>query len=253
MWTGDYRFLLQNLILKDYRIRYRNMSLGVFWSLVNPLVMMGVLSLVFTKFFTSPVPNFPLFLLCGIVTFNFFTIAWSSGTTSIVDNAPFIKRVPVPREVFPIASVLSVFIHALIQIGILIALAFGYGRFPNVNWIWLPVIWLLLITFACGLTLMFSAFNVYVRDIRYVVESSNTVLFWLVPIVYPFTTIPPAWRNLYLLNPVTCATIALRSVIVDGAPPEVGVLLRLAVIASVTYVAGWVVFRSLKKRFYNYL
>lgn len=253
MWQGDYKFLLTNLILKDFRIRYRNMSLGVFWSLLNPLVMMGVFVIVFSKFLPSPAPHFPLFLLCGIVAYNFFGFAWGGGTMSIVDNAGLVKRVPVPREVMPIASVLSVFVHSLIQIALLLAFAFAYGKYPNVHWLWLPVIWGLLIMCAIGLSMMFGSISVYIRDTRYIVESINTVLFWLVPIVYPLERVPPEWRTVYLMNPVAAAVVAIRNVILDGVSPAPFLMLQLAGTAVVLTIVGWFTFRSLKSGFYNYL
>jgi len=252
MWNGSYPFVLSNLVMKDFKVRYRNMSLGVLWSLLNPLVMMGVLTFIFTKVFPNPaIPNFPLFVLCGLVPFNFFALAWVTATTSLVDNAHLVKRLAVPRQLLPIASVFSNCIHLSVQIVLLLALVIIFGKGVNVYWFFLPLVWILEVVFVCGLGLMFSAMNVYVRDMRYVVESCNTVLFWLVSIFY--FVVPERFYGLYQYNPVTALVLASRNVLLDGKAPPGSLLYKLSIVSFLTLALGLAVFDKLKNRFYDHL
>jgi len=253
-WGGDYAFLFENLILKDFRIRYRNMSLGILWSLINPLVMMTVLSLIFGRVLSGGGERpYPVFILCGLVPFNFFVGALMTGATSIVDNAGLIKRVLVPREVIPIAAVLSNCVHLLIQISLLLVLTLAFGLRPNRYWLWLPVIWTLYVAFVCGLALGSSAINVYIRDTRYVLESFTTVLFWLVPIFYSFSIIPQQYRDIYRFNPVAALVMAMRNILMDGVAPPTSLLVNLTIAAAFALTGGLLIFGRLKTRFYEHI
>jgi homopolymeric O-antigen transport system permease protein len=253
-WHGDLLFLVENLVLKDFRIRYRNMSLGILWSLINPIVMMGVLTFVFTHLIRNgDRPYYPLFILCGMVPYNFFAGALLSGTTSIVDSAGLVKRVPVPREVVPVASVLSNCLHLSIQIALLVVLALFFRLPPGLPWLWLPVLWILYVVFLCGLALGASAINVYIRDTRYVVESFNLVLFWLVPIVYSFADISPKYGLLYDLDPVAALIMAMRNILIDRHAPPLSLVRNLAIAAVVAMALGLIIFRRLKPRFYEHI
>ncbi len=254
MWNGDYWFVIRSLVAKDFKVRYRNMSLGVLWSLLNPLIMMAVLTFITTQIFSNAsVRSYPLAVLCGLVPFNFFSLAWLTGTSSLLENASLIKRVPVPRQIFPIASVLSNCMHLLIQISLLLTGILIFGRGVNVYWLWLPVIWGLEIIFVLGLALMFSAVNVYVRDTRYVVESATTILFWLVPIFYSFSSIPDRFKAVYEFNPVAALVLMMRTILLDGRAPVTSTLRNLIAVSLFTFITGWFIFRKLKNGFYEYL
>ena len=142
---------------------------------------MGVLTFVFTRIFPSNQRAFPVFLLCGLVPYNFFSFAWGSGTQSIVDSTPFVKRVAIPREIIPIASVLSNCLHLLIQIALLLFVALIYKNPINIHWT-LAAGYLGILHRLCqrpGDDHLFHQ-RVYPGCLRYLVESFNAVLFWLV-------------------------------------------------------------------------
>ena len=253
-WKGDYLYLLQNLVLKDFRIRYRNMSLGILWSLINPLVMMGVLTFIFGWVYgkNNP-PAFPLFLLCGLVPLNFFTGAWLSGTTSIVVNAQLVKRVPVPREVVPISAVFSNCVHLAIQLALLLSMTLFYGLYPNRYWFWMLPLWMLYVAFLCGISLLSSAVSVFIRDTQYVVESFNLVLFYLVPIFYSFEIIPAKYATVYRFNPVAALVLAMRNILMENQPPPMTLIVNMVIAAALALSIGLLVFGRLKRRFYEYI
>ncbi len=245
-------FVLRNLIAKDFKVRYRNMSLGIFWSLVNPLVMMGVLTFVFSVIMPSQQKYFPLFVLMGLLPYNFFTIAWGMGTNSILDNTPLVKKVPFRRELLPISVVLGNVLHYLIQLGLLL-LASAVVLGVSVNWLWIPVVLLLQIVFACGMALGCSALDVYYRDMRYLVESANLVLFWMVPIFYSFDAVSQKYSWIYELNPIAAVILITRTILLDGSPPNVATLVKLAAVSTLTLIAGLMVFRRIERNFADYL
>jgi ABC-type polysaccharide/polyol phosphate export permease len=251
---SDYIFLLQNLVLKDFKIRYRNMSLGIVWSVVNPLVMMGILTLLFTKIFpNNTIAHFPVFVLCALVPFNLFSSSIVSGTTSVLDNAGLIKRVPFPREIVPIASVLANSMHFLIQAGLLIVFTLAFGLGMNRYWLLLPAIWGLEVVFVAGLAMAASALDVYFRDVRYVVESGVLVMFWLVPIFYSLSIVPSEYRPLYTLNPITAVAQSSRAILLDCQAPPLRLMTSLGLVSIGVFCAVIIIFHLLNPRFTDYM
>jgi lipopolysaccharide transport system permease protein len=230
------------------------MSLGVFWSFLNPLVLVGIYTFVFTKIFPNQaIAHFPLFILIGVVCFNYFNLSWITGTASITSNSSLVKRVRVPREVIPISTVLANGIHFLMQFGLILVFTLASGLSVGLSWLCLPPVILLLVLAVSGLSLLTSALDVYFRDTRYIVESFGVVLFWLTPVFYSEKMIPAQYRTFYFLNPVAGVAIAIRQIILEQRVPDFAPLFYSALSTGAILIAGISLFHELKKRFADHL
>lgn len=249
-----HRYALRNLVIKDFRIRYRNMSLGVAWSVLNPLVMLSILLIVFTVVYPQRgQAYFPVSVLIGLVSFNFVSLCIPAAANSIIEHAPLVKKVNFPRQILPISVVLSQSIQVLVQIGLIAIFVLAFRVPLTVKTLLAPLIVVILLTFVIGAGLLVSALNVVFRDTRYIVESLLTVLFWLSPVFYPLTIVHqkfPRWLfGLYILNPLAGCVEGLRRVILQNAYPD-GVSLGVAGVVSVTtLVVGFTVFARIQRRF----
>ncbi len=254
MGFWNHRYALYNLVLKDFKVRYRNMSLGFLWSIINPLVMLGVLVFVFTYVLkVNREPYFAAFLLIGLVLFNFMSLCLGAATMCIQDNASVVKKIIFPRTIIPVSVVLSQMIHLFIQLA-LVALFMVVLRVPiSPTFLWLPLILVIEIVFVTGAAFVCACLNVYFKDIRYLVESTMTVLFWLTPIFYSLQIAHqnlPSWLyRIYLLNPMVGCIASMRNVMLRQMQPDLVSLSMAAVVAVCTLVLGLFLFTKLHKQF----
>ena len=247
----DISYAVRNLVRADFHARYRTTFAGALWSLINPLIMMGVLTFVFSVIFEGTRELFPLFLLAGLLPFDFFSQAWQGGTISIFKNASLVKSFPFRAELLPISAVLGSLVHYLIQLSFLL-LAFAWFVGFNIYWLWLPVIVALQVLFACGFALASAALNVRYRDVLYVVESSTLVLFWLVPIFYGLDQVSPKYTWLYEINPVAAVVLVMRRVLLYGVDPGY-TLLKLLGVSVLCFAGGHSLFQRHRRDFADYL
>lgn len=258
------RELLGMLVRRDLRARYKNSSLGVLWSLIAPLVQLLIYIFAIGEVLGAArfIPSFGLFVFIGFTVWTLFTEIVTGGTTSILTNGGLIKKVSLPREIFPLASVGGALVNAGFQFVVLLAAMAVLGEFPltaRAAW-FLPGIGLVIV-FGTALALLLSALNVFLRDVQHLIGVVLLAMFWLSPIVYSYrflTSLNLGWlTELYLANPVTLAVLAMqRGLWVAGAgdpanwPPDLGV--RILVAGVVCLALLWVshrVFRRLQGDF----
>lgn len=230
-----FRSLLNELISRDIKIKYRKSVLGVLWTLLNPLLMMIVLSVVFSNLFRFDIENFPLYLLSGQIIFNFYNDATSTAMSAIVGNAALIKKVYVPKYLFVISRVFSSFINLMASFTALMLVMIATRA--ELHWtVILSVVPLtLLMLLSLGVGLILAALTVKFRDIMHLYSVFTTVLLYLTPVIYPMSILPDWLEKIVLLNPITNILTMFRDVMINNTIFDMWSLL-IAVIETVFFM-----------------
>ncbi|MBI5878872.1 MAG: ABC transporter permease [Chloroflexi bacterium] len=255
-----YRDLIRNFVARDLKVRYKNSALGIVWSMLNPLGMMVVFTVVFTILIpNNAIDRFPLFVMCGILPWNWFSGSVMASTYSVLNGASLVKKVYFPREVLPISVVLSNLVHFLLALVVLLGLMLYFGTPPTWWLLYLPLVILIQFVFILGLAFLLSAVNVYYRDTAMVMDVLMLAWFFLTPVVYSTDFIPvtkemfgydvPVQRLAYILNPMASLVASYRVIIYNGASPDMAFLARTIVTALGCLLIGYGIFRRLSRNF----
>lgn len=253
-----HRELLGLLVRRELKARYKDSSLGIVWSLFKPLVSLAIYYFAIGQILGAAkgIPDFGIFVFIGLTMWGLFSEIIGTATTSVLGNAGLVKKVYVPREIFPLAAVGGALFNFLVQLFVLAgAIAFLATKPIGAADLWLvPLAIATLVVFATAMGVLLSALNVYFRDVQHFVEIGITVLFWASPVVYSYTFVHNALHGnlleqLYLVNPVTLAVIGMQRALWGAGDAATGVQaqewpndleLRLAIALLVSLVFLWV-------------
>ncbi len=234
--------LLSELVARDIKIKYRRSVLGVLWTLLNPLCMMIILSIVFSSIFKFDVENFPLYVLSGQVIFNFFNDSTTSSMSAIISSASLIKKVYVPKYLFVLSRVMSSFINLMASFTALLLVMVATRA--ELHWtVFLSVIPLaMVVLFSFGVGMFLAAITVRFRDVIHLYSVFTTGLLYLAPAIYPMAALPDMVKTIVMINPLTNYLLMFRDVMFNNTLPSVFSVLLGIVEAALALALGLYVF-----------
>jgi ABC-type polysaccharide/polyol phosphate export permease len=249
-----YRGLIQSLVARDLKARYRGSVLGFFWSFVNPLLLLLVYSFVFSTVMpntTVGIQPYALFMFCGILPWTWFTASLSEATNSLISGGNLIKKVLFPAEILPIVSVLANMVNFFLGLLILVpSLIYFHKLHLSFNLLWFPVTVLVQLVFTLALGLMLSALTVHFRDIRDLLFNILTLWFFATPIIYSWQQDNVRkYKHLFDLNPFTHLAISYQETLFYGPVGHWKWLLALGAASVVLFLAGYWLFDRLRDSF----
>ena len=236
--------LLEELVARDIKIKYRRSVLGVLWTILNPLCMMVILSIVFSNIFKFDVENFPLYILSGQVIFNFYNDATTNSMTSILGASSLIKKIYVPKYLFVLSRIVSSFINLMASFCALLVMMVVTRA--ELHWeVVLSIIPLTMVVgFSLGIGLILAALTVKFRDIMHLYSVFTTGLMYLTPVIYPMSILPETIKKIVMLNPLTNYLIMFRDVMFNDTLPSMSSITVGVVEMVIALVLGvWVFYK----------
>ena len=248
-----YQYLLRQLVMRDFKVKYQASVLGVLWSFLNPMLMTFVYYVVFSTIFKSTIENFIIYLMSGIILFNYFSEATSLSLTSIVSNAHLITKVYIPKYIFPISKIISSAINLLVSFLPLFILMLVTGVPFRKSLLLIPALITFLLAFTLGMGLILSAMDVFFRDIQFLWSVLVSIWNFATPIFYPDTIIPQAYMTIYKLNPLYHICSFSRMIIMNGASPVPSTYLSCFISSFTVLAVGLFVYHKTQDKFFLYL
>ena len=244
-----YREMIFSLVRKDLRTRYKGSVLGFLWTFVNPLLQLIVYSVVFSVVMRVQMDKYYMYMFVGLLPWIFFCNCVQNGATSVMAGQDLIKKIYFPRLVLPIATVSAAFMNMLFSMIVMFAALFVSGKGITIQIIYLPLLLLLLYSLGLGLTFIFSACNVYLRDLEHILGIITMSMFYVTPILYPVSMVPERFLKLLYLNPMTPMVLAFQDILYYQRAPHLDTLVIVVVYAVVALVAGYFIFQKLQRNF----
>lgn len=251
--TYRYRELIWALALKELKIRYKRSVLGFLWALLNPMLLMLVLTVVFSVIMQAQIPHYAIFILSVLLPWTFFSQSLSYAAESIVGNGDLIKKVKVSKLVFPVAAVVSNMINLLLSLIPLVLIVALMGHPFHLTWLFLPVPLLALTLFTLGATFFFAAVNVYYRDVAHILQIVLQVWFYITPIIYSLDFFPARYRFYFRLNPLQYFFNGFRLSVYYGLLPTIQSVAISFFLGFAALYIGFSVFRRKQDEFVFYV
>lgn len=248
-----YRNLLRELVIRDIKIKYRRSILGIFWSFLEPLVFLIALTIIFSTFFAHNISNYPVYLLTGRLIFDLFSKGSKASMTSIYKNAPIIKKVYVPKYMYPLGTTLSAFVTFLLSLIVLFVIMI-LTKTPFTIYLILGIVpIILLLIFTIGVGLILATITVFFRDIEHLYGVFLTILLYGSAIFYPPEIIPAQYQFILNLNPVFAFISLSRDAFLYGQFFNLDQLLFATISTIVAIVAGVILFYKYQDKFILYI